>query len=66
MFQMQIKIEKKNAQTGKPSFEWVSVCPTGGKPYQYPTEQEARQMLGICYGEVDPERKRVIKVDGAI
>ncbi len=28
---------------------WVSVCPTDGKPYQYDTEEKAREMLEICY-----------------
>ena len=66
MYEMQIKIEKTDKATGRKYQAWSSVRPTGGTPYRYKTEREAREMLGICYGEVDPECTRVIKVDGAI
>ena len=39
---------------------WVSVCPTDGKPYQYDTEQKAREMLEICY----PDQIRQARLGG--
>ena len=28
---------------------WIWVAPLNGQPYQYPTEEEAYEMLSICY-----------------
>lgn len=36
-------------------YSWISVRPTGGKPYEYATEDEAWRMLRICY----PEQVRI-------
>jgi hypothetical protein len=48
---------------------WVSVAPSDGKPYVYPTETQAREMLEICYPDQCREARlgappvvRVIKV----
>jgi len=38
-YEMQIKMDGK----------WSSIRPTGGSPYQYDTEREARRMLKMCY-----------------
>jgi len=58
MYEMQIKMRVKNQLT----YEWVSIRPTGGSPYQYETQQEALNMLNICYREVITENKRIIEV----
>ena len=65
MYEMQIFI----GSWGKE--EWVSIRPSGSydhKPYQYPTEDEARHMLNICYPNMISERKRIVEItlDGSI
>lgn len=31
---------------------WAAICPTGGEPYEYDTEDAARRMLQICYPDI--------------
>ena len=42
-------------------YEWRSVHPTGGKPYEYETREEADRMLNICYPEQTSNEVRVIE-----
>lgn len=45
MFEMQVYVN-----VGLTEKDWVSVTPSGSnKPYRYKTEQEAKEMLDMCY-----------------
>ena len=57
MYQMQIQV--RTEENGVPRYEWKSVRPTDGQPYEYETSQKAWEMLNMCYPET-PE-KRVIE-----
>ena len=42
--------------------EWQDVHPVGGKPYEYPTKQEAIDVLWMCYpGLLSSDKARVVK-----
>jgi len=41
--------------------KWAAIGPSGGKRYEYATEDEARRMLGICY----PDQLREERLGGA-
>ena len=58
MYEFQIKV--RNNETGE--MEWKSVRPTGEKPYQYETEEEAWEKIDWCYPLTSKEEKRVVKV----
>lgn len=63
-WQMQIKVHVGEER------QFQSVHPVGGKPYEYATEEEAWNMLNICYPDQIREQRlfgeenaRVIEVD---
>jgi hypothetical protein len=56
MFQIQVKIQVAPGQ-----YEWKSVCPTGGQPYNFSTQEEADRMLRMCYPDELRENVRVIE-----
>ncbi len=52
---------------------WCFMCPSFGKPYQYPTQDEASRMMHICYPDQIREHRlggegvvRVKEFDNAI
>ena len=53
-FGMQVNVSRVN---GKDDWQWVH--PTGGQPYRYDTEKEARDMLEMCY---PMENSRTVRV----
>jgi len=56
----EIEIECSNGELGR--MEWRKVHPTGGQPYRFETEDEARRMLNMCYPDMMSEHKRVVQV----
>lgn len=42
--------------------EWGKVHPSGGQPYSFETEDEARRTLNMCYPDMVSEHKRVVPV----
>lgn len=54
----EIEIWCWNGKTSKMC--WSKVHPTGGTPYRFETEAEARRVLDMCYPDVMSEHKRVV------
>lgn len=42
---------------------WAKIHPTGGQPYRFETEDEARRTLNMCYPDMMSEHKRVVPVN---
>ncbi len=58
---MQILIKGKRK---RPQWSWKSIKATHLKePYRYETEQEARDMLNLCYPNIQTDNKRVIEIE---
>ncbi len=59
MFEAQILVAEFDADY-KIIYLWKSIHPVGQPPYQFETEEQARDMLAVFYPNVEQERLRVI------
>ena len=55
-----IEILVPDMENGK--MKWSPVHPSGGTPYHFETEAQARNTLNLCYPDMMSERKRVRKL----
>lgn len=57
-FQAKVAVVKDNLRT----LEWRWIRPTGGRPYQFPTEEKAEATRRMCHPGLTSEQSRVYPV----